>query len=296
MTTEAFILSVIDKLAMKTNQKGPGITKEFAELWGAVRPHESKIYRYTRIATLARLSNFLTDLELSSFAPILPPFPKSDFVPYIFSELEIRKLFDNCDRLRIRHKNHESSLFSMPLLLRLLYSTGIRISEARALSLDSVNTVDGYLRIKDSKNGQERLIPISESLRSLCVEFKHQRTLLLRNKNPSDCFFVTYSGGRIGSGIYNWFHQCLDKMGLNCATANGYPRIHDLRHTFAVTSLAQMARQGVDMYASLPILSTYLGHQSIGATNSYIRLTAVMFPELIDKMTINHMDIFPTIK
>lgn len=70
-------------------------------------------------------------------------------------------------------------------------------------------------------------------------------------------------------------------------------RLHDLRHTFAVHSLAKMAEEGMDLYCSLPILSTYLGHQSLRATNNYVRLTSEMYPELIRKIDIIGFDIFP---
>ena len=69
-------------------------------------------------------------------------------------------------------------------------------------------------------------------------------------------------------------------------------RLHDLRHTFAVHSLAKMAEEGMDLYCSLPILSTYLGHQSLRATNNYVRLTSEMYPELIRKIDIIGFDIF----
>lgn len=66
-----------------------------------------------------------------------------------------------------------------------------------------------------------------------------------------------------------------------------------LRHTFAVTSLAHMAESGIDLYASLPILSNYLGHRSIGATDHYVRLTANMYPDLINDMDTVCLDVFP---
>ena len=73
-------------------------------------------------------------------------------------------------------------------------------------------------------------------------------------------------------------------------------RLHDLRHTFAVTSLAHMAESGIDLYASLPILSNYLGHQSLGATNHYVRLTSNMYPDLITDVNTVCLDVFPKFK
>jgi integrase len=73
------------------------------------------------------------------------------------------------------------------------------------------------------------------------------------------------------------------------------PRVHDLRHTFAVTSLAQMAESGIDLYCTLPILSAYLGHQSLSATDSYVRLTAGMYPGLLKDIDMVCLNVFPDI-
>ncbi|TDT47039.1 phage integrase family protein [Maribacter spongiicola] len=292
---DAYMMFQIDKFAAETNQQSPGITKEFAELWGEQRPHESKRYRYLRVAMLARLSSFISDLDIISFQPVLPPYPPSDFVPYIFTQAEINELFKYCDLLRLKLRNPNYLLFNMPMLLRILYATGIRISEAKNLLIDNVNTIDGFIKIEDSKNGQERLIPISKSLIQVCKSFKEERAIFLGKQNKSIFFFSSKEGEKLDGGIHDYFHQCLDQMKLQGATKSGYPRIHDLRHTFAVTSMAKMAKQDIDMYASLPILSTYLGHMSIKSTNTYIRITTSMYPELIEKLNINYIDIFPKI-
>ena len=69
-----------------------------------------------------------------------------------------------------------------------------------------------------------------------------------------------------------------------------------LRHTFAVTSLAQMAEAGVDLYSTLPILSAYLGHKSLNSTDNYVRLTAEMFPGLLKDVDMVCLNVFPDIK
>lgn len=71
------------------------------------------------------------------------------------------------------------------------------------------------------------------------------------------------------------------------------PRLHDLRHTFSVHALAGMAESGIDLYCSLPILSTYLGHQSLEATNAYVRLTAEMYPGLLKDVDFICLNVFP---
>lgn len=88
---------------------------------------------------------------------------------------------------------------------------------------------------------------------------------------------------KCGRIVNRRFKECLDYAGIPHGTTQS-PRLHDLRHTFAVTSLANMAESGIDLYVSLPILSNYLGHGSLKATNHYVRLTVAMYPYLIKEI------------
>lgn len=101
------------------------------------------------------------------------------------------------------------------------------------------------------------------------------------------------SGNKCGQNVRQWFRKCLEQANFPYMGQHGGPRIHDLRHTFAVNSLAGMAEAGINLYASLPILSNYLGPQSIEATNHYVRLTASMFPHLIRDIDKTCFDVFP---
>lgn len=294
--TGTIILSQIDNLAKKTEERSLGITKEFAEQWSKKQLNESEIYRYARIGHLAQFSSYLRDLGIQSYIPKLPPFPKSTFIPYIYSPKEIDAIFKACDELRLRIVPMNTCLFSMPPLLRLLYSTGLRISEALALRNEDVNLDENYLRVKDSKSGKERIIPISDSLASVCKEYVRYRNHLPIAKSKPGYFFIKLDGSKCGQGVGVWFKECLKKAGIPSIGRKHGPRIHDLRHTFAVMSLANMAEAGIDLYASLPILSNYLGHQSIGATNHYVRLTANMYPDLLKDIDTICLDVFPKFK
>lgn len=294
-STGSTILHQIDRLAEQRAETAPGITKEFATIWGEKRPHESGSYRYNRIRILAQFSSYLLDLGIQSYIPKLPHHPKNTFVPYIFSRNEIDAIFKACDTLILETINPASVIFSMPVLLRLLYATGIRIGEALNLKDKDVNLNENYLQIKDSKNGKERIIPISKSLVSVCEEYFKYRNHLPLGEIKSGYFFVKLNGDKCGQSVRSWFKRCLEKAGITGLVGNQTPRIHDLRHTFAVTALANMAESGIDLYASLPVLSNYLGHQSLEATNHYVRLTANMYPDLIKKVDMICLDVFPKI-
>lgn len=291
--TGRVILSLFDRMAAKRNEKSRGITKALAERWCQKMPNESPRYRYDRIRHIAQFSLYLCDLGIPSFVPKLPPYPKSTFIPYIYSKDQVQAIFKASDELRSEMKMMRSSLISIPALIRFLYATGLRINEALSVQDDDVNLEDSFLKVKDSKNGKERIIPISSSLVSVLKQYNGYKNMLpLRKK--SSYLFVNLMGKRCSQqSVAYWYKKCLRKAGVKSVGRSGLPRVHDLRHTFAVTSLAVMAEAGIDLYASLPILSTYLGHQSLGATNHYVRLTSSMYPELIKDVDTICLDVFP---
>lgn len=290
--TAAVILAKMDRLAEKRGESSSGITRAFAEEWSKKSPNESEQYRYDRIRYLIQFSSYLCDLGIASYLPRLPGYPKNTFIPYIYSHEEIAGIFKACDALRLRQLQMSSCIISMPALVRLLYGTGLRISEALALKDEDVNLKDQYLRVKDCKNGKERIIPISDSLLAVCKDYINYRNQLPLGRCP-ERFFVRLDGKGCKGGVRTWFKQCLQEAGIPYTGRKHGPRIHDLRHTFAVTSMAGMAEAGIDLYVSLPILSTYLGHQSLGATEHYVRLTASMYPDLIKDVDMLCLDVFP---
>lgn len=185
-----------------------------------------------------------------------------------------------------------SIIIILPALIRLLYGTGLRISEALSLRNKDVHLDDNYLVVRDCKNGKKRMIPISDSLSEVCKEYLKYRCLLPFSLSANDYFFVSLAGSVCKrDAVHDWFQKILWKAGI---PHNDHgPRLHDLRHTFSVHSLAMMAESGIDLYCSLPILSTYLGHQSLESTNHYVRLTSEMYPGLLKDVDMVCLNVFP---
>jgi integrase len=286
-----YILSVLDRFTIEKNEITVGITKELADAWCRKRDNESDSYHYQRCFILKSLSSFLCKKGVYSYLPQLPPV-HNNFIPYIFSKKEIEAIFVACDKLQDGHKKMCSAIFIMPALIRTLYGTGIRIGEALTLINRDVNLQDNYFILRDTKNGTDRLIPFSASLSEVLNEYMFYRNKLPINISPETPFFITLRGSFCKRGtISRRFRQLL----LLANIPKGQIRLHDLRHTFAVHALAAMAETGMDIYCSLPVLSTYLGHQSLEATNSYVRLTADMYPELISKVETICFNVFPNL-
>jgi integrase/recombinase XerD len=282
---EEYTLLMFDRFTIKENQEVVGLTKELSNKWSQKRPNESDTTRYKRIAIVAQLSAFLCEIGFTSYISRLPK-QKSIYTPYIFSSNEIESIFCSCDRIELRCKKFNTSFCMIPAFFRLLYGTGIRLSEGLLLKEREMHLEDSYFIVKGGKNGKDRMIPLSASLLLVCKIYKEYKKLYFGTYSKDDYFFATHTGDSCPRRTaYTWFRRIILDAGISHMGRGLGPRVHDLRHTFSVHSLARMAETGLDLYYSLPILSTYLGHQSIIATEQYVRLTAEMYPKLVLDVT-----------
>ncbi len=210
---------------------------------------------------------------------ITPKVPK--YTPYIFSDKEMVALFTQVDACRycpevpLRHK-------IMPLLFRLLYSCGLRISEALNLRLKDVDLETGVLTIINGKFNNDRLIPIESNLLRRCRYYTEEVHLFFDDKTY---FFPAPNGKAITRGnAYKNFRRFLWQARISHGGWGKGPRLHDIRYTFCVHCLRQWVFQGKDLAAYLPILQTYLGHKSFSDTAKYLSLTAELYPDITTKV------------
>ena len=178
-----------------------------------------------------------------------------------------------------------------PVLFRVLYGTGLRISEALKLTISDVDTRAGTLRIRDSKNGAGRTIPITGRLAGTLDAY-------LTAAHPtaaSRATYVFYSrapGRQINQAtIYMRFRGYLADAGIPHFTGGPHP--HSLRHGFAVANLRRWAQTGQDLAVMLPYLACYMGHADLRGTQYYLRLTADAYPDVIEKAQIRFGYVIP---
>ena len=286
-------LQRFDRMTVERKEDTIGITKRLFEEWSKIAPLESIANNYSRISILRGFSAYLQIMGYSSYIPKLPRY-KSTFTPHIYTKQEIASIFRECDKLYCHRKYLYSSKCIMPCLIRLLYSTGIRINEALRLTHADVDLEDGTLMLCDCKNRQDRLIPLSLSMREICRDYIDYKQSVGLPCLPQDRFFTATDGRTSRSvTIYEIFRMIVYRAGLPHGGRGKGPRLHDLRHTFCVNSLVKMAGEGMDLYASMPVLMTYMGHKSLSATNRYVRITEDMFPNLIHKVDETYKYIFP---
>jgi integrase len=191
-------------------------------------------------------------------------------VPYIYEPSEIQALL-----AAARGLTSPLRAASCATLLGLIAATGMRLGEALALTRDDVDLAQGMLTIRHAKFDRMRLVPVHGSVVRELSRYAATRDRI-RPVSRCDRFFISPAGTPLRAGeIETTFRQLTSTIGLR--TDAVHPRIHDLRHTFAVRTLIGWQREQVDVSAWLPVLSTYLGH--VEPANTYWYLTAV--PELM---------------
>lgn len=191
--------------------------------------------------------------------------------PYIFSPNDIDTLMTGAHGLRTRFASatHQT-------LIGLLAATGMRVGEAIRLDRGDVLEADATLMIRESKFGKSRLVPLQPSVLAALHRYARLRDEVHREPTTVS-FFVSARGNRmVYPTIHAVFRNLCDSAGIG-ADAPSPPRIHDLRHTFAVRTLLGWYRAGEDVDARLPVLSTYLGHRDPRWTYWYLSAA----PELL---------------
>ena len=298
LDNHVYTLLSLDKIALDGKHQTPEVTEPLYISWknslGAIK----LTTEYEKISIVGQFCRYLVRLGSGSFIPDYPRKPPKSYVPYIFTKEELQRVFDAADNLVLQQRNMSNILFSVPALLRLLYSTGIRIGEACSLVNKDIDLNKGIITIRNTKNGQERALPICDSLKNVLAQYQNNRRLLplIDVDKPESPYFISLKGKRIAGGsILSWFHKILKNSGITYIPHIG-PRIHDLRHTFAVHALDAMSRNGMDIYCGLPILSVALGHKCVSDTELYVRITNQVYPDLNTMSSKMAEHIFPTIK
>ena len=217
---------------------------------------------------------------------------KNDFIPYVFSHEEIKKLYAGFNRLE-KHNWAPYKTLVFPMLFRVLYCTGIRLSEALNLQLTDVDLENGVLLIRKPKNNRDRLVPMSlslwEEMRKYYsdMQFCSGYTLFL---------FPTAKGTNYKRvSIAKTFKQVYRECGIYNQQGK-LPRIHDLRHSFCTHALEQMVDQGTDVYCAIPYLCEYVGHRDISSTNAYLRLLPERFSDITQQMQDYCIDLIPEVQ
>jgi integrase len=206
------------------------------------------------------------DRRALPYSRIAPP-------PRILGDEELRALMAASERVS---KVQPMRGRTLATVIGLLASTGLRSGEATRLDRTDVNLTSGLLHIRKTKFCKDRLVPVHTTTLTALRSYARHRDRAFPSPKTS-AFFISTRGTRLlQGGLYYGLEQACAFIGLNEHAAKAL-RLHDLRHRFAVTRLAEWHRQKLDVHSMLPLLATYLGHACYSHTAYYITGT----PELL---------------
>ena len=251
------------------------VTTELALAW-ATRPADADPawwrMRLAAIRPFARyLAAYIPETEVPP-AGLLPGPVSRRAVPYLYSREEITALTDAAGAIRSRLR-----AATYRTVIGLLAVTGMRAGEAIRLDRSDADLQAGLLTIRESKFGKSRQLPLHASSVSALAGYAALRDQ--HHPRPAaPAFFISLTGTRlIYKNVHYTFHRLTQASGLAPRSPQCRPRIHDLRHSFAVARLLGWHRDGGDVAARLPLLSAWLGHADPGSTYWYLTGT----PELL---------------
>lgn len=251
----------------------PVLTTELAIAWAGLPAGVKPISLAHRLGAARGFASYLntidpaTEIPPTGIWPSVSPRP----APFIWPPEDISRLIQAARSLRppLRAATHEA-------LFGLLAVTGMRVGEAIALDQSDADLAGGVLTVRESKSGRSRLVPIHSSTAEALASYAAIRGRLSPRPGTTR-FFVTSVGTALThGGVYQTYDQLCTAIGVR--TPSCRPRIHDLRHSFAVHTLLRWHQAAADLDGRLPILSTYMGH--VKPAGTYWYLTAV--PELME--------------
>ena len=209
--------------------------------------------------------------------------------PYVFSDEEIRRLFHAIDTQPLSEMSNRALVD--PVLFRVFYATGMRLSEALNLQLRDVDLTRATLEVRDGKNHEGRVVPITRRLAESVESY-----VAAAHPYPEPAHHLFHTGDPSTpadkSTIYNRFRRYLADADI--PHFPGGPHIHSLRHGFAVANLRRWAADGADLAVMLPYLSAYMGHADLRGTQYYLQLTADAYPQVAAMVQARFGYVIPT--
>ena len=290
-------LRALDRLTRQSPPTSGTIDQALARAWLAPCATRGPNTRCSRYYLLRRFCRFLAKRHRGTFVPgeSLRPRSRPPKPPHIYTQEEVRLLLDGALLLRDWKTWHPCPIRSktMHTIILLLATSGLRISEALHLTLKDVDLDDGVLSIRQSKFRKSRLVPLSPGIVDVLRRY-HRLRVAVAPADRSEAFFVSGRGKAYSTAcVQGMFRAIAIQAGLRGPSGRG-PRLHDLRATFAVTRLLEWYRDGDNVMARLPLLSTYLGHACVSDTEVYLRITTSLLQEANARFRAFAKDLLPS--
>jgi integrase/recombinase XerD len=250
------------------------VTVADALAWATLPAGASPGWLRMRITVVRGFAAYLATLDPSAEVPpaSLLPGGSRRAVPYLYSAADITALIAQAARLRTPLRPA-----TLQTLIGLLAVTGMRIGEVIALGDGDFDPGQGMLLVRHAKLGKHRLIPLHPSTVTAVQDYRRLRDQVFP-RPASEALLVSAAGTRLlHDNVSVTFTRLARRAGLAARPGGSRPRIHDLRHSFAVATLLDWCRDGGEVAARMPLLSAYLGHADPAGTYWYLHAA----PELL---------------
>jgi|HubBroStandDraft_1064217.scaffolds.fasta_scaffold28300_2 integrase len=250
------------------------VTTETALAWASLPAGGHRSWMSARLSVVRRFAIHLHGIDCANQVPPTDLLPGRNrrATPYLYSEADIAALITAAGTLHTPHR-----VATYRTLISLLTVTGMRVGEAIGLDRDDLDATNGLLTIRNGKFGKSRELPLHSSTVAALGNYLDRDDRPKKATNMPALLVSTAGARLLYTNVQSTFHQLVRRAGLQPRSAMCRPRLHDLRHGFAVNTILDGYRHGGDPGARLALLSTYLGHVDPGKTYWYLSAS----PELM---------------
>ena len=291
--TSASVLGYFDAMIAEHYPDSTLLSKEICDSWieQCSKLHPNTLLR--RVTPVRQFGKYLAGTGIPAY--IIPggiPHRQIHYEAHIFTETELTAFFASIDQCRTSPFS-PYRCYVIPVFFRLLFTCGLRSSEARLLNVTDVDLASGKILIRKTKGWEARIIYVSADMLDLLCRFDR----IIRQSIPErEAFFPNQKGGYYSKSAPDvWFHEFWNILPESSVVKGNKPRVHDFRHTYCVYRLNQWVSEDADLNALYPYLSEFVGHSNFADTDYYLTLAEPFYPELETRMRKVNTAILPEV-
>ena len=289
--TEAKKLSEFSRMTLNYDFPDDTLTQEVVEAWLTRRPTDADKTLYIRFGVIKGFADYMVRHGHEAFVPLSSDLPKlhtQGYVPYVFTHEEIQRFFEVYSEKTDYHCAYDERFRTMMrMIFEILYCCGLRMSEATGLTNADVDLENGILTVRFAKFEKSRYVPMSSDVVADLKTYMDSNT-------HEPFLFPGRTGQQLGQkSVYSEFRRVLLAAGIPHYGRGKGPRVHDFRHTFACHCLHRWIKNGIPVSSALPRLSTYMGHNDMTTTEKYLHMTAEVYPEISEKLSLKYGYLIP---
>jgi site-specific recombinase XerD len=277
-TNSTYLKAFSKSVGLQKNVKAISSKEISSFLYGTGPVTSAWFAKYTALAGFYQYAVSRGFLDRSPMPLELPKKPPA-FLPYIYSRAELKLLFETA----LTYQKNKSYVqpFMVRMLLLMLYSTGLRLHETLSLTMGNISLSELTIKVEETKFYKSRLVPFGDQLAKEIEAYLNWRKKQKMPQDQSAPFFYGRNNKSLNSGtVEEIFLRIRKKAGIKRGDNARYqPRLHDLRHTFAVHRLMSWYQENADVQQLLPVLSVYMGHTYLSATSVYLTMTKDLLQE-----------------